>query len=90
MNVLSPPVHTILTRSLLRAGREPGIPAREGGRSNNERQRLQPPCISPLEQPLLRSGEWGLQHKPLLVYIRYNVHELFYLICVILMFCFLT
>ncbi len=41
------------------------------GRSNKERQRLQP-LASVARAPLLRSGEWGFYTQPLLAYSRYT------------------
>ncbi len=57
-------------------------------RSNKERQRLQP-LASVARAPLFEVREWGL-HTALTGIHPLHVHELYYLIGVILMFCFLT
>ncbi len=56
---------------LLRAGLEPGIPTRWGGRSNKERQRLQP-LVSVARAPLFEVRRVRFYTQPLLAYIRYT------------------
>ncbi len=84
---VSPPGPHHPNSFLLRAGREPGIPVREAGAltRNTKGYSL---LHQSLERLFLRWGEWGL-HIALTGIHLLHEHQLFYLICVILMFCFL-
>ncbi len=71
---------------LLRAGREPGIPAREAGAQTRNAKGYSLLHQS-LERLFLRSGEWGLNTAFTGIHPLHE-HQLFYLIGVILMFFF--